>query len=664
MAPWFNPTGSKYMQKAFGAAVPTTVAGQDEQLSRRLLPAQSPYAWLAAIPLALITIAAFLPALDNGFVHWDDDKNFLANPNYRGLGAAQRKWALSTFWLGVYQPLAWLLFEMQYALWKLDPRGYHLTSVILHTVNAVVLYMLAIALLRRCRDACCLERPWICSLAAGLATALFAVHPLRVEPVVWASCQPYLPCALFSMVAVLAYLRAFETVPSPRWGWLGISFVLFVAALLFKAAAVSLPLVLLVLDVYRLRRFGDGPGRWFGTAARRAYWEKLPFVLVSLVFIGVAIAARRQALISTAHNSASASIAVVCYGIWFYLLKTALPLDLIAVYPAPRDIDWRMPLYLWSVVGTLAMSAGLFLVRRRWPGLMAAWLSYLVILAPNLGIIRINDQIAADRYSYLSMMGLVIVAAGCFCRFLRTLASVRPVALGVLASGVGLVLILIPMTWRQCRTWRNTEILWRHALNHGGARSALAHYNLSLVLYRQGKLEAAAAHGAEAIRLDPSDVVAYNNLGVVLQHQGKLEAAAARYAAALRLNPDYLNAHYNLATVLSRQRNFAAAAFHYEEALRLAPDLASAHHNLGVDFFSQGKLAEAEAQYTEALRLDPDRVDTHSNLGVVLSRQGRFEDAAAHYAEALRRNPGYAEALQNREVDRARQRELEKAAAP
>jgi len=651
------------MQERSGAAVTATVAGQDAEPGRRSLPAWGSRAWLAAIPLVLITIAAFLPALDNGLVPWDDDKNFLVNPYYRGLGAAQWKWAWSTFWLGVYQPLAWLLFEVQYVLWKLDPRGYHLTSVILHATNAVVLYVLAATLLVRSRPDLLLTSPWACTLGAGLATALFVVHPLRVEAVAWASCQPYLLCALFAMLAVLAYLRAFENGPSPRWGWLVVTFVLFVAALLSKAAAVSLPAVLLILDVYPLRRFGDGPGRWFGSAARRALWEKVPFVIVSVVFMGLAIAARRQALISTEHNHAAASIAQVCYGIWFYLLKTALPLDLIAVYPAPREIDWRVPLFLWSILGTLAISAGFLFLRRRWPGLLAAWLSYMVILAPNSGIIRINDQIAADRYSYLSMVGLAIVAAGCFCGFLRTTARVRPAALGVIALGAGLLLVLIPMTWDQCRTWRNAETLWRHALNHGGAESSLAHYNLALVLFRQGKLEAAAAHAAEALRLNPSDVDAYNNLGVVLQRQGKLEAAAALYADALRLNPDYLDAHYNLGIVLSRQRNFEAAAVHYDEALRLDPGFANAHHNLGVNSFLQGKLAEAEAHYTQALRLDPGRFDTHTNLGVVLSRQGRFEEAAAHYAEALRLNPGYAEALKNLEVDRARQRKLEEAAA-
>ncbi len=159
------------------------------------LPERDRRAWLVAIPLALIVVYAFIPILANDFVDWDDHVNFLTNTHFRGLGAAQVRWAWTTTRLGVYQPLAWMLFEAQYVCCRFDPRGYHLTSLLLQVANAVVLYVLTVALLVRCRTDSCLESPWACFVSAGLATALFAVHPLRVEPVAWLSCQPYLPCA-------------------------------------------------------------------------------------------------------------------------------------------------------------------------------------------------------------------------------------------------------------------------------------------------------------------------------------------------------------------------------------------------------------------------------------------------------------------------------------
>ncbi len=328
--------------------------------SRHSLPAWGRPTWLAAIPLALIVSYAFIPTLDNGFVPWDDYENFLENRNFRGLGAAQVKWAWSTFLIGVYQPLAWMLFEAQYVFRQLDPRAYHFTSLLFHVANAVVLYVLTVALLVRCRADSCLESPWTCSLSAGLATALFAVHPLRVEAVAWVSSQPYLPCALFSMLSVLAYLRAFRSGSSPRWAWLVVSCLLFVAALLFKGVPMGLPAVLLILDVYPLRRLGDGTGRWFGAPARRALLEKVPFVMVSLVFMGLAIAAKAEPRYQGGHYNAPEGIAQACYRIWFYIEKTVLPLNLTAWYPIPRDLNWLALPFSSSIVATLATTPACF----------------------------------------------------------------------------------------------------------------------------------------------------------------------------------------------------------------------------------------------------------------------------------------------------------------
>ena len=214
-----------------------------------------------------------------------------------------------------------------------------------------------------------------------------------------------------------------------------VSFALFVAALLFHAVAVSLPVVMLILDVYPLRRFGNSPGRWFASAVRKVWLEKVPFAVTSLVFMVVAMAARRRALVSIEQNDVSTNVAQVCYGIWFYIFKTVLPLDLIAIYPSPTEIDWLAPPFILSIVGTLAMSVATLLLHRRWPGLLAAWLGYLVILAPNLGILRISERIAADRYSYVAMLCWVVVAAACFCQLGQTSSRPRRGPVVIIAAG-------------------------------------------------------------------------------------------------------------------------------------------------------------------------------------------------------------------------------------
>jgi tetratricopeptide (TPR) repeat protein len=630
------------------------VARRDVGRSRDPRSAWDRRTGLVAIPLALIVIAAFFPALDNGFVDLDDSENFLYNPSYRGLGLAQLKWAWTTLWVGVYQPLAWWLFGAQYVVWKLDPRGYHLTSLLFHAANAVVLYVLTMTVLVRCRPDPLLQRPWTCALGAGLATALFAVHPLRVETVAWASCQPYLPCALFFMLAVLTYLRAFPSDYPPRRAWLVGAFVLFVAALLSKAVAVSLPAVLLILDVYPLRRFGDGPGRWSGPSVRKAVWEKVPFVLVSLVFMGLALAARPGSRASIEHYDASARLAKACYGIWFYPLKTALPLDLIPLYPSPREMNWRAPPFLWSILGTVAMSVGVFLLRRRWPGLLAAWMSYLVILAPNSGLIWVGDQLAADRYSYVAMLGLVMLAAAGLCRLWPSSWGVRRGAIGMITVSLCALLVLVVLTWHQCRIWHTPETLWTHALNHGGGRSSYAHINLGLVRFRQGKLDEAAAHYREAIRVDPAHAESYYNLGLVLFRQGKLDEAAAQYTEAIRLDPGSPGPHYNLGLVLFRQGKLDEAAAHYTEAIRLDPGSPGPHNNLGAVRFRQGKYAEAAAHYTEAIRLDPDDPKSLNNRAILLATcpEATYRDGTSAVETAIRacaltkwKQPGYLDTL-------------------
>jgi protein O-mannosyl-transferase len=587
--------------------------------SRRVTPRRDWRCWLVAILLTLIVVTAFIPAIDNGFVNWDDDKNFLDNPFYRGLGWLQVRWAWSTFWLGVYQPLAWLLFEVQYVLWKLDPRGYHFTSLLIHAANAVVLYALAVTLLVRCRRNTWLESRWNLYLGAGLASVLFAVHPLRVEAVAWASCQGYLPCALFAMLAVLAYLAAFETDKSLRWGWLLGSFILFGAALLSHAVAVSLPVVLMILDAYPLRRFGAGRGGWFTPATRRIWWEKIPFVMMSLVFMSLAVAARTRALELVQQNDISANLAQACYGIWFYVIKTVMPLDLVAIYPSPSKIMWLDPPFVLGILGVLAVSIGFFLVRRRWPGLLAAWLSYLVILAPNLGFLRVSEQIAADRYSYMAMLPWVMVAAGCFCRLGRASARPRPVNLAVVVLGLGAIFGLVVLTWDQCRTWRDSMTLWTHALNHGADDSSQVHNNLGVELSRQGRFEAAEAHFMKALQRKSNYIAAHNNLGVELARRGMFEAAVAHYAEALRLKPGYIAAHNNMGIALNHQRKFEGAEAHFILALRLDPNFSEAYNNLGVALASQSKFKAAASSYAEALRLNSNYAQAYNNLALIMA---------------------------------------------
>src|SRR6266571_3362429 len=255
---------------------------------REQLPSALPQrcaSWLVPVLIALVTFAAFLPALYNQFVNWDDDDNFLRNPHYRGLAWTHIRWMWTTH-LGHYIPLTWMTFGLDYLLWGMNPVGYHLTSLLLHAANAVVFFFVVHRILTQALPSPS-ERGYALAVSAGVAALVFAIHPLRVESVAWVTERRDVLSGLFYLVAILLYLRACEGGARGR-GWYWLSMAAFVGALLSKSMVVNLPVVLLILDVYPLRRLGGAVG-WWSAPARRVYVEKIPFVLLAAAASAIAL---------------------------------------------------------------------------------------------------------------------------------------------------------------------------------------------------------------------------------------------------------------------------------------------------------------------------------------------------------------------------------------
>lgn len=568
---------------------------------------------------------AFLPILGNDFVDRDDPENFLENDDFRGLGRDQVRWAFTTFHHGVYQPLSWLIFEAQYAAWGLDPRGYHLISLLLHTANAAVLYVLTVTLLRLCQPELDRRRPWALHLSTGLAVTAFAVHPLRTEVVAWASCQPYLTCALFSMLSVLAYLRSHADRSVHVGWWIG-SFLLLAAAMLAKAVAVSLPMVLLILDYYPLRRLGDETGRRGGPSAWGVWLEKLAFLGLSLPFMGVAIRAKEvgDVILLAGPDGLASRIAQACYGAGFYPVKTVIPIGITAYYPRPERIDWMQDSFLAFGVAVAGVSATCFLLRRRWPGVFAAWASYLAILSPNSGLVRAGREIAADRYSYIAMMGLVVLLAAGLRLLVATGRGTRRVTSWLTLTGLCVILGLTLQSRRQCRIWHDTVALWSHVWAHDRSGAPDVPTDMGRVLINHGKSAEAIPHLARAIRMDPGFAPAYLNLGRALAEQGRLDEAIVSLTEAVRIDPGSAWSHANLGSVLGRKGRLDEAMASTIEAIRLKPDFVEARTNLGMCLALQGKFDEAVAQFAEALRVGPDHDPARRGLAAALrARDGR-----------------------------------------
>src|SRR5437899_58399 len=520
----------------------------------------------AVIPLviAFSTFAAFLPTLQNQFVSWDDDKNFLENPHYRGLGWTHLRWMWTTH-LGHYIPLTWMTLGLDYLLWGMHPLGYHLTNLLLHAADAVVFVFVVRRLLTRALPSPS-EHGYALAVSSGVAALVFAIHPLRVESVAWVTERRDVLSGLFYLVAILLYLRACERGARGR-GWYWLSVAVFGCALLSKSMVVNLPIVLLILDVYPLRRLGGAVG-WWSEPARRVYVEKIPFVLLAAAASAVALMAQlsHNTMVSVVQLSALGRLALSVYGLSFYLWKTVAPVNLSPLYELPPTVNPWAPPFLLSYGLVVAITALVLALRRPLPGLLAAWVAYVVVLLPVLGIFQSGPQIAADRYTYLASLGwAILVSAGVLSHWRR-----RPFLFTGLAAcvlfGLGI------LTWNQVQVWRDSEKLWTHAL---------ATY--------------------------PKSSIAENNLGNVRADQSKLAEAIEHYRQALDIKPDYADAHNDWGMALARQGKPAEAVEHYRRALEIKPDFAKAASNLGLALAQQGKLAEVVEHSRRAKDAGPSR---------------------------------------------------------
>lgn len=445
--------------------------------------------------LVLVTFAAFQPSLGNGFVNWDDDSNFLENIYFRGLGGRQVRWAFATFHMGAYQPLGWLLASAQYHAFGMDARGYHAVSLGFHIATTLAVLALTTCLLRRTAALPDVAR-W-----AALGTCLYAVHPLRVEPVAWVSSQSYLPCAFMATLSVLAYLWSCDVGPSksPRVLGLAVSWLLFLTALLFKAAAAPLPAVLLVLDAYPLGRLKQ-PRSWLDRPSRVALIEKLPFFLLSAIFLGLAYLAKSNTFTvgPAAAGDRLTRLGRTCYAVIFYLSKTLFPLDVRAYYTLSWHGDWDRASSLAAILGLAAVIVALVAIRRRRPGLAASLFAFFVLLTPAPSLVSLSTQFAADRYTYLPAIALVPLASAGLAK-IAAWPNSRLGATGVSIATLTIVLLLAASSRNLSRTWKDSGELWRRTISSGTVRSVLPYGNLAEFYKSHGQTDAAIAIYRQAL---------------------------------------------------------------------------------------------------------------------------------------------------------------------
>ena len=587
-------------------------------------------AWLLAGVLALATVVLYWPALQHGFVNYDDDRYLTANPQVqKGLTPETLRWAFIAPVADNWHPLTVISHLLVCQIAGLNPWGHHLANVLLHAANAALVFVW----LRRLTGAV-----WKSLVVA----ALFAVHPLRVESVAWVAERKDVLSGLFACLTLIAYTRYAQAQKvtrddhhflASRAYWLACLW--FALGLMSKPMLVTWPFVLLLLDYWPLNRIPNYELRF--SMIRRLVMEKIPFVaLAAMVSVVTWIVQRHGAAVESFENLppiARFENALIAY--CRYLGKMFWPTDLAVLYPHPGH--WPMAEVFLAGGLLLTISVVLWSHRQRHPYLLGGWLWFLGTLIPVIGLVQVGLQSMADRYTYLPSLGILMLVVWGADELTRNW-QFRVLPLAVAASVAILLCLLLTRT--QLQYWQDGETLFRRAIavTHD---NYIAHYNLGVALDDQGRNEAAIGEYQAVLQTHPNYARAEINLALDLDKAGRADDALREYQAAIRAAPDNADARNNLGIALFQRGQNEEAIRQLQEAIRLVPAHAGAHNSLAAALYTQGQPDAAIQQFQIALRLDPDYAEAHYNLACVLAKRGQTNDALQHFQDALRLKPDY-----------------------
>jgi len=601
-------------------------------LSRTARPnqtsARSPDPWIGLV-LAVATMVVYAQVVGHQFISLDDNTYIRENPIVaRGLSFSGVAWAFTTFHAANWHPLTWLSHMLDCQVFGLSAGGHLFVNALIHVANTLLLFWF----LRRVTGAI-----WCSAMVA----ALFALHPMHVESVAWASERKDTLAAFFGLLTLLGYARYVEKRSWKNYAlviiWLGLG-------LMAKPMLVTWPFVLLLLDYWPFRRFhsSNGAGRL------ENLWplirEKLPLFVLAAASVVVTYFA--QAHGGTVRTFADAPLslrltnAVVSYAKYFF--ASFWPVDLAVYYPFPRTgiPPWQLPAALFLLTG---LSVSALISARSRPYILVGWLWFLGTLIPVIGLVQVGGQAMADRYYYLPSIGLFVA----LIFGLADLASTWRIGRVPLAAvSVAMLLIFASLTAMQVARWRDSITLFTHTLAVT-PDNLIIQYGLGHALRKEGRNEEALNHFAAALQIKPDFVDALMGMGMLLSEQGRAADAVSYFDRALRVEPDSGKAHMELGLALTKQNKKDAALQEFRAAFRLAPQDSDVRTNLGLMLVRNGEVNEAMEHLNEAVRLNPNSAEAHNNLGLALLASGHPRESIPHFSTALRLNPQLTVAQQN-----------------
>ncbi len=622
--------------------------------------------WICVL-LSAVTLAIYWPVTSYDFINFDDPVYVCLNAHVvNGLSWENVAWAFQTSFVGNWHPLTWLSHELDVQLFGLSAGWHHLTSLLFHAANGVLLFLL-------------LQRMTAAAWRSAMVAALFALHPLHVESVVWIAERKDVLSTFFFMLTLLAYARYAEKAegrrqkaessntqhatrltfhvsrftfhalryPPPSFYYV-VALVLFALGLMSKPMLVTLPFVLLLLDYWPLQRLhlstlNSQPSTTQppSTLLHLAL-EKLPFFALTVISCMVTFLAQSEggavrplALFSLTQRVANAIVACATY-----VQKTLWPAGLAVFYPLPDNISVAAAFVAGALL--LGITAWVVWSARRRPHLAMGWFWFLGMLVPVIGLVQAGMQQIADRYTYLPLVGLFVMVVW---EVAERLSGLRRRTAVLTAAASGALLACAVVTTLQLRYWHDSEKLFRHALAVT-RDNWLAHHSLGHALLAQGNEDEAISQYQAAAAIQPRPEIRFI-LGETLSKRRRYEEAIGQFSEMLKSSPDNVPALVQIGIARALQGRTEEAVRALSEALRIDPADAGAHNSLGNVLAQQGKHEAAVQQFEEAVRLKPDHAGAHNNLAISCKKLGRMDEAIVQYREAIRLEPDSLQALNN-----------------
>jgi tetratricopeptide (TPR) repeat protein len=619
---WLNPLLTPKRETAAAPQKPGLFASSEKRIP------------IVCLVLAVVTLAIYNPVNRHPFVNYDDDRYVTENPHVRqGLTANTITWALTSTEQANWHPLTWMSHALDVSLFRLNPAGHHFTSVLIHAINVVLLFLLLMW---------STNRLW----PSVFVAALFAVHPINVESVAWVAERKNVLCTMLFLLTLMAYGWY---VRKPSWKRYLAVFALFSCSLASKPMAITLPFVLLLIDYWSFCRVNptSGPQPW-----SRLIIEKIPFFGLSAASAWITMQAQQAggAVRSTEQFSLGVRFANAIYAYAMYLWKLVWPAHLAPLYPHPGGslAAWQVTVAAVALIAITAVTVK-FRARRY---LLVGWLWFLGTLVPVIGLVQVGDAAMADRYAYIPQIGIfMMIAFGA-----ADLAPSRKASLWLPVPAAAILIALAFATHRQIDYWQTNRTLWSHALEVTQS-NFIAEDNLGGALILEGKEEEAHPHFEAAARINPRDPMSHSNLGTYDQTHNQLREAIEQYQAAISLTSDpglLAQTYSNLGAAQRSMGEDDAAEQSFEQSLRLNPNQFNAWLGEGLLARNAGKFNDAIQDFSRSIELQPTP-QAYLELGRTLAQSGRTAEALDAYQQALKLSPDFTEAQQA--ADELRHRE-------